>query len=135
MKHNSFLHNFKVLSQQHQEYTLKVPNHESYTQRRAPPRARLLTSRRSAPFPLALGFSAAIPAASRVAPSAYGPPCPALSRLGQRGVTVFSRGVTLLFHVLARLYLCPAQFAPVPPTDIEGLQELRQNVAKYAGQR
>ena len=68
-------------------------------------------------------------------PSAYGPARPALSRLGQRGVTVFSRGVTLLFHVLARLYLCPAQFAPVPPTDIEGLQELRQNVAKYAGQR
>ena len=47
--------------------TLKVPSHKSYTQRRAPPRARLLTSRRSAPFPLALGFNAAIPAAFRVA--------------------------------------------------------------------
>ena len=46
--------------------TLKVPSHESYTQRRAPPRARLLTSRRSALFPLALGFNAAIPARSRV---------------------------------------------------------------------
>ena len=46
---------------------LKVPSHESYTQRRAPPRVRLLTLRRSAPFPLALGFNAAIPARSRVA--------------------------------------------------------------------
>ena len=53
---------------------LKVPNHKSYTQRRAPPRAHLLTSRRSAPFLLALGFNAASPAASRVAEY------PALSR-------------------------------------------------------
>ena len=61
-------------------------------------------------------------------PSAYGPACPALFRLGQRcsralsippWPAMFSRVVTLLFHVLARLYLCPAQFAPVPPTDIE----------------
>ena len=36
--------------------------------------SRLLTSRRSAPFPLALGFNAAIPTASRVAEY------PALSR-------------------------------------------------------
>ena len=47
--------------------SLKVHNHKSYTQRRAPPRTRLLTSKRSAPFPLALGFNPAIPAASRVA--------------------------------------------------------------------
>ena len=52
--------------------SLKVPNHESYTQRRAPPRGRLLTSRRSAPYLLALGFNAAIPDASRVAE--YPPP-------------------------------------------------------------
>ena len=32
---------------------------------------------------------------------------------------IFSRVVTFLFHVLVHLYLCPAQFAPVPPTNIE----------------
>ena len=46
---------------------LKIPSHESYTQRHAPPCARLLTSRRSASFPLALVFNAAIPPRSRVA--------------------------------------------------------------------
>ena len=46
---------------------LKVPSHESYKQRRAPQLVRLLTSRRSAPFPLALGFNATISTRSRVA--------------------------------------------------------------------
>ena len=36
--------------------SLKVPSHESYTQRRAPPHARLPTSRRSAPFLPHLGL-------------------------------------------------------------------------------
>ena len=46
---------------------LKVPSHESYKQRRAPPLVRLLTLRRSASFPLTLGFNAAIPPCFRVA--------------------------------------------------------------------
>ena len=43
---------------------LKVPSHESYTQRRAPPRA-CLHQEEMPPFPLALGFIAAIPACSK----------------------------------------------------------------------
>ena len=71
-----FVSNSKIL------INLKVPNHESYTQRRAPPPARLLTSRRSAPFPLALGFNAAIPPHSRVQLIARVAPCRALSQVG-----------------------------------------------------
>ena len=48
-------------------WLLKVPSSESYLKRHAPQCPRLLTSRRSAPFLLALGFNVAIPANSRVA--------------------------------------------------------------------
>ena len=46
--------------------TLGRRKKESYTQRHAPLHARLLKSRRSAQFLLALGLNAAIPARSRV---------------------------------------------------------------------
>ena len=61
--------------------TLKVPSHKSYTQRRAPPHA-CLHREKMAPFPLALGFNAAIPPRSRVAI------CAEVSRAVFRAVTL-----------------------------------------------
>ena len=51
---------------QYQQHNLKVPSHESYKQRRAPPRA-CLHQEEMPPFPLALGFNATIPPHSKVA--------------------------------------------------------------------
>ena len=62
-----YLNSTKQAWRAEKAWSLKLPSHESYTQRRAPWRARLLTMRRSAPFPLALGFNATIPTCSRVA--------------------------------------------------------------------
>ena len=53
-------------------FSLKVPSHESYKQRRAPP-AACLHREEMPPFPLAIGFNAAFPPCSRVSnPRAIG---------------------------------------------------------------